>query len=108
MPKPGVKLSKNLEEQIKKTVASAAKSYGEILRVTAPEPDWIIETNQLTGIPIKRSLRIAAAIHLNTGEYKVYFYYISQQYAGGKFSNAVFYESVANEEYNIDKNDIYK
>lgn len=108
MPKPGVKLSKNLEDQIQKTIASEAKNYGEILRVVAPEPDWIVETNQFTGVPIKRSLRIAAAIHLKTGEYKVYFYYIYQKYDGSKYSNSVYYESVANEEYSIDKNDIYK
>lgn len=108
MPKPGVKLSKKLEADIKKTITSAANNYGEILRVVAPEPDWIIEHNALTGIPIKRQLRIAAAIHLKTGEYKVYFYYISQQYNGKGYSDAVFYESVANEEFNIDKNDINK
>ncbi len=105
MPKPGVKLSRALEDKIKKTLVN---NYGEILRVVAPEPDWIIKRNELTGIPIKRERRVAAAIHLKTGEYKVYFYYVSQQYNGSKYSDAVYYESVANEEYDIDKNDIYK
>lgn len=105
MPKPGVKLSKALEANIKKALTN---NYGEILRVVAPEPDWIIVRNEITGIPIKRELRIAAAIHLKSGEYKVYFYYVSQQYDGSKYTDAVYYESVATDEYNIDKNDIYK
>lgn len=108
MPKPGVKLNKNLEAQIIKTLNSAAESYGEVLRVVAPEPDWIIVKNEFSGIPIKRELRIAAAVHLKTDEYKVYFYYISQKYTGSGYSPAVYYESVANEEFNIDKKDIYK
>ncbi len=108
MPKPGVKLNKNLEAQIIKTLNSEAESYGEVLRVTAPEPDWIIVKNELTGIPVKRELRIAAVVHLKTDEYKVYFYYISQKYTGCGYSPAVYYESVANEEFSIDKKDIYK
>lgn len=105
MPKPEMKISKYLESRIKKCLTN---DYGEILRVVVVESDWSIVRNELTGVPVKRTIRVAAAIHLNSGEYKVYFYYVSQQYDGSKYTDAVFYESVATDEYDIDKNDIYK
>lgn len=105
MPKAEMKISKDLENRIKKCLTN---NYGEILRVVVVERDWTIVRNEYTGIPVKRQVRVAAAIHLNSGEYKVYFYYVSQQYDGSRYTDAVYYDSVATDEYDIDKNDIYK
>jgi hypothetical protein len=105
MPRAQMNPSRTLEAGIKQTLR---KDDRQILRIVCPEPDWIIKTNPLTGVIIKRELRVAAAEKFGDGHCEVTFYYVSQQYTGAGYSSGVFYESVATDGYDIELKDVYK
>jgi len=98
MPEPGMPMAAKLEQAVRKAVSG--KDY-KVLNVVFEEPDWTVVRNQLTGAILGRETRVATAVQMGDGSCLLRFYYVGQDYLGDRYSEAVYFKSLAYEEYPI-------